>query len=882
MSTEIQNAFNSYLTNYFATPSSVEKYITSIQNLQQILSPDAPEAFYHGESLTNWERALQTIERTKEQQKALVYYRSFIILNAINQDKWVEDYEKALELNENIFYNMLLQNYQLSPVTGKKHLKALNSINEKLTAANRALLTGPCTLNSLRERLQHIQIGLNLNKEERDFIPYYASYAVSSLIQETATTEGEPTPQVSAYEYWCIQKELAKPPTIQKMVHFVETLSEKAVSYGYHDFNNGTPEENLAAILHLQTTVEEYESFFAGQDTRKYTDLYCHFLMEQLGEVDALSLPYQPTPDTERPVLFMGEGKKLAAAFKDWLSENFNHKQQSLRTFVYNLNSADQTSIDELHVSLYDLTSARQAAYARLHIIKDDDKRNLYGSVLTNYILFLCHYRLVDKETCEQDTEKILEIIDATENGHWRMGSDAQYSALTKAWQQCYGTKLLYDKAAVETMLSKVMVPSDTEIGLLISPGLLLPEERLLCINQFIADGFASGCPAIDYAQILAYIEEEEHTVIPQLNKETLATGLRLREHNRYKFTREYLYSATEASKVTTENILDYVIATLKKLNKPVSIEEWADALPYLEKDRIKDTLNRYGWKRGIINPRLEKIFHADYAGITEAEMIKVALIIQEYLQETPYLSSSVLYELLKDKMPEFYEKREFLSVSSLYAILRYRLNTIFQMDKSFICKEDTTNTPDRFSQFCKENPYCTIEQLKNLEAELGKTTIPFYSIGHICIRVTDEEFIPKENIAFDTEAIDAALEKLLTSEFTLLSDVMQHWPFDSICGYPWTDHIMLHYLNYISTRYTIIIRNFKKENCANGYIVEKSDELKSFDEMTAAYLARLAQLPESREEILDLLLETGLISTRRYDSLDSIVRAARLLREQI
>lgn len=880
MSTEILNAFSSYLANYFATSSSVEKYITSIQNLQQILSPGAPDAFYHAESLTTWERQLQTIEQTKEQKKALVYYRSFLLLNALHQDRWGEDYEKELELNENVFYNMLLQSYHLSTATGKKHLKSLNSVNEKLTEANRAVLTGPCTLNALRKSLQHIQIGLSLSKEERDFIPYYAAYAVSSLIQEASAEEGEGTAYVSAYEYWCLQKELAKPPTIQKMVHFVDKLSEKAVSYGYKDFNNGTPEENLAAILHLQTTIAEYESLFSGQDARKYTDLYSLFLMEQLGNTEPLSLPYQPAPDTERPVLFMGEGKKLAAAFKDWLSEHFTHKQQSLRTFVYNLNSADQLSIKDLHISLYDLTSARQAAYARLHIIKDDDNRNLYGSVLTNYILFLCHYRLVDKETCEQDTEKILEILDATANGHWRTSDNAQYAELTAAWQRRHGSKLIYDKAAVDTMLSKVMVASDTENGLLISPGLLLPEERRKRINQFIAAGFASGCPAIDYVRILEHIEREEHNIIPHLNKETLATGLRLHEHERYKFTREYLYAATEASKVTTENILDYVIATLKNLNKPVSIDEWAAALPYLEQDRIKDTLNRYGWKRGIVNPRLEKIFHADYVGITEAEMIKVALIIHEYLQETPYLSSSVLYELLKDKMPEFYTNREYLSVSSLYAILRYRLNSIFQMDKSFICKEDTTNTPDRFTQFCKENPHCTIEQLKNLEAELGKTTIPFYTIGHICIRITDNEFIPKEEIAFDAEAIDATLEKLVTSEFTLLSDVMQRWPFDSVCGYAWTDHIMLHYLNYISKRYTIIIRNFKKENCANGYIVEKSEELKSFDEMTATYLARLPQLPESREEVLDLLLETGLISTRRYDSLNDILRAARLLRE--
>ena len=879
MSTQILNDFDTYLANYYNTPGSVEKYITIIQNLQQILSPDAPEDFYYDESLTNWERKLQTIEQTKEQQKALIYYRSFVLLNAINQDKWGADYEKELELNKDVFYNVLLRRYQFSIGTGKKHLKALNSINEKLKEANLALLTGPCTLSNLRARLQHIQIGMNLNKDEQDLIPYYASYAVSSLIQDTAATVSEPTPQVSAYEYWCIQNELAKPPTIQKIVNFVDTLSEKAVSYGYKDFNNGTPEENLAAILHLQTTIEEYESFFVSLDSCKYTEYYGHFLMEQLGEVDVLSLPYRPAPDTERPVLFMGEGKKLAATFKDWLSENFSHAPQSLRTFVSSLNSADQISTKELDFGLYDLTSARQAAYARLHIIKDDDNRKLYGRVLTNYILFLCHYRLVDKETCEQDTEKILEIIDATENGHWRTGDNAQYTRLTEAWQQWYGSKLLYDKAAVDTMLSKVMVPSDTDSGLLISPGQLLPEERLSRINQFIADGFACGCPAIDYVQILGHIEQEEHSVIPQLNKETLATGLRLREHNRYKFTREYLYSASEESKVTTENILDYVIATLKRLNKPVNIEEWADALPYLDKDRIKDALNRYGWKRGIINPRLEKIFHADYAGITEAEMIKVALIIHEYLQETPYLSSSILYELLKDKMPEFYENREFLSVSSLYAILRYRLSSIFQMDKSFICKEDTTNTPDRFSQFCKENPYCTIEQLKNLEAELGKTTIPFYTIWQICIRITDEDFIPKENITFDVDSIDAALEKLVTSEFTLLSDVMQHWPFDSICGYPWTDHIMLHYLHFISKRYTIIIRNFKKENCANGYIVKKSDELKSFDEMTAAYLAKLPQLSESREEILDLLLRTGLISTRRYDSLDSILCAARLLR---
>jgi hypothetical protein len=145
-------------------------------------------------------------------------------------------------------------------------------------------------------------------------------------------------------------------------------------------------------------------------------------------------------------------------------------------------------------------------------------------------------------------------------------------------------------------------------------------------------------------------------------------------------------------------------------------------------------------------------------------------------------------------------------------------------------------------------------------------------------VRVSKSLFVAKDQIRFDVDAVDKALETYLTSGYILIKEVDSFLVFPNV-GYEWNEYLLESFLLHYSKKYTLVNNGTSLNNVA-GAIARKDGEFTLFVDVCAQALAD-SNVELKKTAALNYLAEVNLITRRSYKEIESAMAKARQIRNR-
>jgi hypothetical protein len=176
------------------------------------------------------------------------------------------------------------------------------------------------------------------------------------------------------------------------------------------------------------------------------------------------------------------------------------------------------------------------------------------------------------------------------------------------------------------------------------------------------------------------------------------------------------------------------------------------------------------------------------------------------------------------------------------------------------------------FAHFASTRDYFTLEQLNSLKRDLD-TPIYFDSVYANSLRINADEFVSRDQAAFDIEATDAAISRFCTGDYIALREISFFGSFPN-AGFPWNVFLLEHYVAEFSKDFKLLHRGFTAGKPV-GAIVRRSSRYNDFDELLSAELA-VSGIPLDRENALQYLVDNGLLARKDYGKIEQVLSTAK------
>ena len=145
-------------------------------------------------------------------------------------------------------------------------------------------------------------------------------------------------------------------------------------------------------------------------------------------------------------------------------------------------------------------------------------------------------------------------------------------------------------------------------------------------------------------------------------------------------------------------------------------------------------------------------------------------------------------------------------------------------------------------------------------------------------MRVSKNLFVAKDQVEFDVDATDKALETYLSSGYILVKDVDSFLVFPNV-GYEWNEFLLESYLLHYSKKFCLVNNGTSLNNVA-GAVAKKDGNYTQFVDICAQALAD-SGIELKKTVALNYLAEINLITRRSYKELDIAMTKARQIRNR-
>ena len=145
-------------------------------------------------------------------------------------------------------------------------------------------------------------------------------------------------------------------------------------------------------------------------------------------------------------------------------------------------------------------------------------------------------------------------------------------------------------------------------------------------------------------------------------------------------------------------------------------------------------------------------------------------------------------------------------------------------------------------------------------------------------VRLSDREFIRKDHITFDVEAIDAILDEQCHGDYMPMKDVSLYLSFPNI-GYQWNAFVLSSYLYHTSKKFRFLFQSFS-QSIVTGAMVRADSPITNYHEMIVDVLSHSDAL-RSPKVALQYIVSCGFQQRLAYNSIENAVQEAKLLREK-
>ena len=558
-------------------------------------------------------------------------------------------------------------------------------------------------------------------------------------------------------------------------------------------------------------------------------------------------------------------------------------EESTYRAIIYNMERDKNwlvRSKNEYGNYMYDIPNA-QACFEDSYVQKvfariDADIKNIEISKHTP-----CSKVIVDELTC-QSIERVL--TEFFPHGYAR--GIRQQEKFREAWREVF--RVNPDFCDIDAAIDAVTMQID---GIDYSYPCLLETNRLDALIKSIEQMFQDGAPFVEYDAIM----ERENDLLP------LKTGAQLREYLKVKlpsvyrfkdheFTPDDQYARSDIAEMLTDIVLSY--------GEPCTLDYIAKLTPFLSKATIAETLNDLD--ETILSDR-EVFMHIDNVGLDESEEKGIQNTLQNLLASRPLLSySEFIAELADNPDTESaagcLDRLQQVSLKMLKDLLNTRFGDEFRFAKAITQLDETSDeygaiTPQTASianilanEFAGRERV-TVEEIDEVVKKYGLTdgfqpNVYKYFYDRYT-RISLNLFIQDADVDFDVTRIDNAIAEICIDEYIPLQELQ--CSILPPCGYTWNEYLLTSYLYRFSRRFTIRNKTvtIKGKTGLGGIIVKQSSILstRSYNNILVIYTSNLTPLPESVEELGDILVARGLI-LKKTSALKSILNQAKELKE--
>ncbi len=369
-------------------------------------------------------------------------------------------------------------------------------------------------------------------------------------------------------------------------------------------------------------------------------------------------------------------------------------------------------------------------------------------------------------------------------------------------------------------------------------------------IYEELADDFASCFALVDEDMLRAYIE---YTA----------------EKGKYYFFSDYLSIEQQVKIDNSAEIGEYLL----NAGKPVTSDEIRSALKHIPNDQITRIIITD--KRFLRNAKGE-YFHKDIFEVSEEELNIIATIITGYIEENEYAIWTSVWSVIQEKMPVFIENNLYLSSLGIRNALEQRFAGKFNFSSAVISSPENHFTMgDIYQLYAKHHITFSGDDIYKLSKELD-TVIYFDALFKVAVRVSQDLYVSKNNIAFDVEGIDRAIGSFMSEDYIRIREIDSYLSFPNI-GYIWNEYLLESFVLSYSKKYNLLNNGFSFNNVA-GAIAKKDSSIKEFVDACGEVLAA-APIALNKTDALNYLADVNMITRKSYRELDTALAKARQIR---
>lgn len=469
--------------------------------------------------------------------------------------------------------------------------------------------------------------------------------------------------------------------------------------------------------------------------------------------------------------------------------------------------------------------------------------------------------------------------------------SDFDKEAFTRVLMSRYQSGMQFDSIDLENfrdtyedMYDEKLAFSDEELEVRLKYCGILYKDRLFPADGIIDNGtkerlftyienkFAAGNKVLYYKAIFSDLADAFAYCFSLTDEQMLKAYIEhTAEKRKYYFHSNFMSTEKNVKIDHSAEIEDFMLAA----GKPLSYDEIYEGLSHISKDIIYREI-RIGSKF-IMNER-EHYYHIDIFEFSETDGDKIAEILKKEIDENRYVIWSNVFDNIKEQMPIFIENNLYLSPLGIRNALSRFMAERFDFDGEVISAYGShLGMPDVFRLFAKNNAPFSDVDLYNF-AKTADPVINFGAIAEETVRVSKTLFVAKDQIEFDIEATDKALETYLSSGYILVKDVDSFLVFPNV-GYEWNEFLLESYLLHYSKKFCLVNNGISLNNVA-GAVAKKDGKFTQFVDICAQALAD-SGIDLKKTVALNYLADINLITRRSYKELDVAMTKARQIRNR-
>lgn len=459
--------------------------------------------------------------------------------------------------------------------------------------------------------------------------------------------------------------------------------------------------------------------------------------------------------------------------------------------------------------------------------------------------------------------ENVLVILTENFSKGYRLHSLIARKRFAMYYTEMYGKNMdIYDDQ-IDTIVSNVGIVYN---GMVYAPSKMIDEITKQSLFDYIEKQFANGIVCIYYNVLFEHFSQHFLGQI-MVDGEMLRNYLEFYNiENRYHFDEQYFSQEMSANIDINQEVIDYVRAQ----GGCVTEDEVSTAFEYLPREKVIEAFSSNRQK--LVLSSMKTRFHIDNFQLEEIDKIVIVDFLSKEIASMQYVTFSELFGKIAEIAPRVIENNIQFTQTGIRTALSCLLSDKFHIIGGFISDYDNpVGAYDAFINLGRGRESFNIREVEVMANDFN-VPINFEALAVNNVRVSEDIFVSKDYITFDTELVDKAISRFCQNEFVGILDVNTFTAFPE-CGYRWTPYLLESYLYSYSKMFILKHKAFNKTSVA-GAIVRKTSCFTDYLDIMALALAN-ADIPLDEKSALDFLAQNGYIERRRLNTINEVIRKA-------